>query len=249
MKAEAKTRRRRVRRKPAGPSVVSIQMKDGVGNARWLTADLVDVIDGGCGLALMSVLKSGSTVIVRGRLAADRATDQLQAAVRWCIGKPDGTFRAGLEFIGSHSTFEPDAAESNSIHPDALDCYEVMQLSPQADADTISRVYRILAFRYHPDNAETGNSEKFIRLSEAYRILSDPEKRARYDAGRRDDKGLRSKIVFAPSAEREEEGHRRINRVRSGGKASDRSGGKRDDVRPFVGTLRGWNAALRLPRS
>ena len=113
---------------------------------------------------------------------------------------------AGLENLDWNSTFEPDAAESNSIHLDTLDCYEVMQLSPHADADTISHVHRMLALRYHPDNAETGNSEKFIRLSEAYRILSDPEKRARYDAGRRDDKGLRSKIVFAPSAGSERRG-------------------------------------------
>jgi curved DNA-binding protein CbpA len=53
-----------------------------------------------------------------------------------------------------------------------------MQLSPNADAETVSRVYRLLAFRYHPDNKETGNSEMFLRLSEAHEILSDPEKRA-----------------------------------------------------------------------
>ncbi len=158
---------------------------------------------------------------------------------------------AGLENLDWNSTFEPDAAESNSIHLDTLDCYEVMQLSPHADADTISHVHRMLALRYHPDNAETGNSEKFIRLSEAYRILSDPEKRALYDARRRDDKGLRSKIVFAQaraSAGSETEGRTRPDDVKSGVKVSGRSAGKGDDVPPFVGALRGWNTALCHPK-
>jgi hypothetical protein len=225
-------------------------MNDGVGSPQWLTADLVDVIDGGCGLALMTLLTSGSTVVVRGKWTENPAVDHLRATVRWCIGKPDGTFRAGLEFLGRPSTFRPEAAPSHSIDPDALDCYEMMQLSPNADAGTISRVYRKLAFRCHPDNAETGDSEKFIRLSEAYRILGDPEKRARYDA-RRDAMRRRSEMVFARATSltgSNEEGQRRLDRVTAEVKPPDRSGGKGDDVSPFVGTLRGWHAALRQPR-
>ena len=61
------------------------------------------------------------------------------------------------------------------------DYYESLQLSPNADGDTVNRVYRILAKRYHPDNLDTGNVEKFGTISEAYRILSDNEKRAAYD--------------------------------------------------------------------
>jgi curved DNA-binding protein CbpA len=49
----------------------------------------------------------------------------------------------------------------------------------------------MLAFRYHPDNTKTGNSEMFIRLSEAHQILSDPEKRASYDVSRCDTTQLR----------------------------------------------------------
>ena len=43
------------------------------------------------------------------------------------------------------------------------------------------RVFRLLAQRCHPDNAETGNEAQFRELNEAYRVLSDPEQRARYD--------------------------------------------------------------------
>ncbi len=62
-----------------------------------------------------------------------------------------------------------------------LDYYEVLQLSPNAEADTIHRVYRLLAQRLHPDNHETGSDEGFRALQEAYAVLSNPEKRAQYD--------------------------------------------------------------------
>ncbi len=63
-----------------------------------------------------------------------------------------------------------------------IDCYEILQVSPNADRETIERVYRLLARRYHPDNGQTGDSIKFDALTKAYRILSDPEKRAGFDA-------------------------------------------------------------------
>jgi len=197
---KATTQRRKAHRKPANPSVIHLETKDGLGNPRWVSANLVDVMGGGCGLALMTLLKSGSTVVVRGRLGEDRTANHLKAWVRWCVGRTDGTFRAGLEFLESRSTANLDEENGNSAHPDTLDFYEVMQLSPNADADTISRVYRMLAFRYHPDNKETGNSEMFIRLSTAYQILSDPEKRANYDgrpaARRIRDKNLNQVAAF-----------------------------------------------------
>ena len=62
-----------------------------------------------------------------------------------------------------------------------VDYYELMQISPNAEAETIQRVYRMLASRYHPDNAETGDMERFLRLNEAYEVLSDPEARKQYD--------------------------------------------------------------------
>jgi len=61
------------------------------------------------------------------------------------------------------------------------DYYETLQLNPNADEETINRVFRILVKRYHPDNRDSGNTKKFNEVMDAYRILSDPEKRAAYD--------------------------------------------------------------------
>jgi curved DNA-binding protein CbpA len=65
--------------------------------------------------------------------------------------------------------------------PEPIDHYETLQISPNADADTIQRVFRLLAQRYHPDNKDTGNDLRFRALHEAYSVLSVPEKRAQYD--------------------------------------------------------------------
>jgi hypothetical protein len=186
----AKRQRRRAHRRATDPSVIHVEMKDGLGDSRSVIANLVDVIGGGCGLALMTMLKPGSTVVLRGQFGENRTLEYLKAGVKWCTANTDGTFRAGLEFLDHRSTFVLDEEQTDCVTPGALDCYEVMQLSPNAQAETISRVYRLLAFRYHPDNSETGNGEMFLRLSEAHQILSDPEKRAGYDAARQKRRNL-----------------------------------------------------------
>ncbi len=62
-----------------------------------------------------------------------------------------------------------------------VDHYETLQISANAEPETIHRVYRLLAQRFHPDNKETGNATKFRELTEAYEVLSDPQRRAQYD--------------------------------------------------------------------
>jgi curved DNA-binding protein CbpA len=63
----------------------------------------------------------------------------------------------------------------------AADYYEILQISANAEPETVHRVYRLLAQRFHPDNAETGNAAQFRLLNEAYQVISDPERRAKYD--------------------------------------------------------------------
>ncbi len=64
---------------------------------------------------------------------------------------------------------------------DFVDYYELMQISQSAELQTIQRVYRMLAARYHPDNPETGDTDKFVLLKLAYDVLGDPDQRAAYD--------------------------------------------------------------------
>src|SRR5438552_1021232 len=63
-----------------------------------------------------------------------------------------------------------------------VDYYELLRVSPGAEVESIQRVHRALAARYHPDNKETGDIERFLLVNEAYQVLSDPEKRKAYDA-------------------------------------------------------------------
>jgi curved DNA-binding protein CbpA len=73
------------------------------------------------------------------------------------------------------------AGEGGVSSNQAADYYEILQISPNAEPETVHRVFRLLAQRFHPDNAETGNEAQFRMLNDAYRVLSDPEQRARYD--------------------------------------------------------------------
>jgi curved DNA-binding protein CbpA len=63
----------------------------------------------------------------------------------------------------------------------SADYYELLQISPNAEPETIHRVYRLLAQQFHPDNAATGNEARFRVIQEAYKTLSDPARRAEYD--------------------------------------------------------------------
>jgi len=65
------------------------------------------------------------------------------------------------------------------------DYYEVLDVARDADADAIKKAYRRLALEWHPDRHPADERDKaevrFKRISEAYEVLSDPDKRMRYD--------------------------------------------------------------------
>jgi len=89
-----------------------------------------------------------------------------------------------------------------------IDFYEVLEISPNAHPDTVARVYRLLAQRFHPDNQETGDAERFTLILQSYKVLGDPELRAQYDVHHQQQKAIKWKLFDAKEA--------------AGGVASDR---------------------------
>ncbi len=66
---------------------------------------------------------------------------------------------------------------------DQRDYYMELEISRDATQDDIRRAYHLAVRKYHPDvNKDTGNLEKFLRIQNAYDVLSDAEKRTEYDA-------------------------------------------------------------------
>ncbi|HMA60281.1 MAG TPA: DnaJ domain-containing protein, partial [Halanaerobiales bacterium] len=67
--------------------------------------------------------------------------------------------------------------------PGKKDYYDILGVDKDASQKEIKKAYRKLAKKYHPDmnDGDEQASEKFKEISEAYEILSDPDKRKRYD--------------------------------------------------------------------
>ena len=63
------------------------------------------------------------------------------------------------------------------------DFYEVLGVSKGVDENSLKAAYRKLAMKYHPDRnpGDTAAEKKFKEVSEAYDVLSNPEKKAAYD--------------------------------------------------------------------
>lgn len=74
----------------------------------------------------------------------------------------------------------PGAAQTQAP-PQKQSFYNLLQVDPQAHPTIIRYAYRFLAAMYHPDNAESGDAEKFKTISEAWRTLSDGTSRQAYD--------------------------------------------------------------------
>jgi hypothetical protein len=203
------TQRRKVSRKNSNAQIIRLEVQDRMGNPKWVTADLLDCTDGGIGISVLTPLAIGSKIVVRGKLGQTQSAVISPATVKWCTEMINGNFHAGLELADDGPGIARDQQPVTPTESEEQDCYEIMQLSPNADGDTIGRVYRILAQRYHPDSPETGNKEIFLKLCEAHRILIDPELRARYDARYRETKQLHWKIFDRTEAAKGPEAEQR----------------------------------------
>jgi hypothetical protein len=178
--SEVSERRRKPRQKPGrAGEPVWVLLLNVPGSATEVRAKVVDTSELGLGVETDCLLEPNAVITVDGHIGSHGPNGQngspskLRAKVVDC--KPfQGVFRAGLTFENGNKA----AAASGEAVPDY---YEVLQISPNADPDMIHRVYRLMAQRYHPDNTETGDEKAFRAITDAYKVLSDPEKRAGYD--------------------------------------------------------------------
>ncbi len=76
-----------------------------------------------------------------------------------------------------------------------VDYYEILEISPNANSETIERMFRYLARRYHPDNLATADRDRFDSILEAHKTLRDPVKRVEYDIEYRNHSTFRSELV------------------------------------------------------
>ncbi len=176
MDEESVEERRRRSRLPA-PASMEIQLWLELTTGKWqrVPARVENFSQNGLGILAPVELRVGQTVLVEGAPASVASgPGRPQGVVMWA--SPAGKFfKAGISF---HASAGANAPEQE------LDLYEFMQIHPKAEPETVHRVYRILAARYHPDNQETGGEELFKALVRAYRVLADPVQRAAYDVER-----------------------------------------------------------------
>jgi curved DNA-binding protein len=150
--------------------VLDVSWHDSKGAGHTISARAIDVSNSGVSVEASQPIEPQTEVYVR----AERYG--LSGSTRVCHCSRRGTkYVLGLEFNGDVHAGDNDEAES------FVDYYELLQISPNAEAETIHRVFRIMAARFHPDNSETGDSEKFLLLTKAYETLSNPARQAAYD--------------------------------------------------------------------
>lgn len=135
----------------------------------------LDVSPSGVGIECPFELRIGAIIYLASR---DGAVEG-EAEVVHCTRR-GAKFHVGFEMRGGTTRHPGPIAEPEESGEG--DYYEILQISRKADIETIHRVFRIMAMRFHPDNSETGDPEMFLRMKRAYDVLSNPERRAEYDA-------------------------------------------------------------------
>jgi hypothetical protein len=172
-------KRRYVRKEPldAQPDL-KIKLQTASGTVTAINARLLDINDGGVSVEVPTLLAPGLLVEIEGEVenVVGKYMLRRKSRVCRCSRNEDGKYVVGLSFETSNENGQ------GQFRGDVPDYYEILQLSRNADHDTIQRIFRMVAQRYHPDNQETGNADLFRQMVEAHRVLSDPEQRAAYDA-------------------------------------------------------------------
>jgi curved DNA-binding protein len=168
MNAQDESRREKRR---ALNSDVTLSWRDLEGNQKHIQARGIDISESGLRLESTELVEVHSGVHIQ----AEQDGFLASAYVRHCTRR-GAVAHIGLEFVAG--TKKPISQPKD----DFVDYYELLQISPNAERETVHRVFRIMAARYHPDNAQTGDAEKFLLLTKAHETLSDPQRRAIYDS-------------------------------------------------------------------
>jgi hypothetical protein len=142
--------------------------------------------------------------------AVPRAPDEAHARivqVMHCRLVNDTAYRAGCTFEDSPKSASPQS--DDKADDSFIDYYELLQVSANADAEMVHRVYRMLAQRYHPDNPDTGDASSFQTILRAYQTLNDPARRAEYDIHYQAQKRVRWRVFSKPVAGEGMQGEKR----------------------------------------
>ena len=127
------------------------------GSARSAEGRGLDISPSGVGLECSSELEPETVVNVK----ASDASVAGDCFVAHCTRRGQ-KYHIGLEFTEKakpQPSIPLSAKNTNSAEPDY---YDVLQISPKADMETVHRVFRIMAARFHPDNPETGEPGIFL---------------------------------------------------------------------------------------
>jgi hypothetical protein len=166
-----KAESRRKEERKAFDGIVTVSTTAEGLDQKFIRGKALDFSKSGARIQIPDALDVGVQVYIR----ADSFGLMGMAKVRYCQQRTAG-YILGLELEKRGASMRtPD---------DFIDYYEVLQISPKADNETIHRVFRMQAARYHPDNKQTGNEERFRMLSRIYETLVDTKRREQYDIRR-----------------------------------------------------------------
>ena len=185
-----------------GPRLTIGLHEDGVLLAE-IDAELIDYSEWGLRVNTAEPLGVGCLVSIGDKDSNQKAAGgkKRSAHVVHCGSTGENGFRLGLVFQEFSAEGACAGGPSAKKGDAEVDLYEVLQVSPNADLETIQRVYRLLAQRYHPENSDSGNEETFKQVLQAYRVLGDPAERASYDdAGYRAQQRQRGQALHEPEA-------------------------------------------------
>jgi hypothetical protein len=179
--SEVSERRRKPRQKPGREGEpVWVVLHNLPGATAEVRAKVLDTNELGIGIETECRLEPETVITLDGQIGPNGSIGEVRARVVDCNAYRGG-YRVSLKFEHTSENGNGAAGAATATAEAVPDYYEVLQISPNADPDMIHRVYRLLAQRYHPDNADSGDEKAFRDITDAYKVLSEPEKRAAYD--------------------------------------------------------------------